>query len=98
MVLSSAIIIVVFVLIYRTDVLNDDVLLFEEKSQYTRYYMWLKNLVKHLDIQLKRIGFEAGYLGSHYGCNGVVKMVATGFTVPFLLSQYLFERDEFQVE
>ena len=38
-------------------------------------------LVKQLDTQLKRLGFEAGDLGSHSYHKGVATMVASGCTV-----------------
>ena len=63
------------------NVLKGDVPLFRGKSQYTQYATWLTNLVKILDIQLKIIIFEAGYLGSHSCCKGVATMVSAGCTV-----------------
>ena len=43
--------------------------------------MRLKKLVKHLDTKLKRLGFEAGDLGSHYCRKGVATMLAVGCAV-----------------
>ena len=43
--------------------------------------MQLMKLVKQFDTQLKRLGFEAGDLGTHSCRKGVAKMVATGYTV-----------------
>ena len=55
--------------------------IFEGTSQYTQYDTQLTKLVKQLDTQLKRLGFEAGYLGSHSCSKGVATMVAAGCTV-----------------
>ena len=55
------------------DVLNGGVTLFKGTSHYTRYDMRLKKLVKHLDVELKRLGFKAGDLGSHSCRKGVVQ-------------------------
>ena len=79
MVVYSAIIIEVSV--FYPDVLNSDVPLFEGKPQYTRYDMQLTKLVKQLDMQLKILGSEAGYIGSHSCCKGVATMLAAGCTV-----------------
>ena len=58
------------------DVLDGDLPLFEGKSRHTQYAMILTKLVKNLDMQLKRLGFEAGDLGSHFCRRGVATMVA----------------------
>ena len=68
-------------LFFYPDVLKGDVSLFEGKSHYTQYATRLKNLVKQLDTQLTRLGFEAEDLGSHSCCKGVATMVASGYTV-----------------
>ena len=79
------------------NVLKGDVPLFEGKPQYTQYATWLKKIVKQLDTQLKRLAFEAGYLGPHSCCKVVAKMVAAGYTVYPLLLHYVFGRDGFYV-
>ena len=68
-------------LFFYPGVLNGDVPLFEGKQHNTQYDTILTNLVKQLDTQLKRIGFEAGYIGSHSFHKGVTTMVALGCTV-----------------
>ena len=55
--------------------------LFKGKSQYTQYATQLTKTVKQLDMQLKRLGFEAGDIGSHSCHKGVATMVAAGCTV-----------------
>ena len=59
------------------DLLKCDVPIFEGKLQCTRYATQLTKLFKQLDMHLKIIGFEVGYLGSHSCSKGVAKMVAT---------------------
>ena len=63
------------------DILKGDVPLFKRKLQSTGYATLFTKLVKQLDMQLKRLGFEAGYLGYHYCRKGVAKVVAAGYTV-----------------
>ena len=41
----------------------------------------MTKLVKQLDTQLKIIGFEEGYLGSHYCQKGVATIVDAGCTM-----------------
>ena len=77
--MPSASIIAVF--FCYTDVFIGDVPLFRGKSQYTRYTTRLENIVKQFDKKLKRLGFEAGYSGSHACRKGLATMVAAGFTV-----------------
>ena len=63
------------------DEVKGDVQLFEVKPQYTRYVTQLMQLVKKLDTQLKRLGFEEGYIGYQSGCKGVSTMGASGCTL-----------------
>ena len=41
----------------------------------------MTNLVKKLDTQLKKLGFEERYIKYHSCCKGVATMVASGCTV-----------------
>ena len=63
------------------DLLKGGVPLFKGKPQYTQYATKSTKTVKQLDMQLKRLGFEAGDIGSHSCRKGVATMVAAGCTV-----------------
>ena len=64
------------------DILQGDVPLFEGESQYRRYCNTFLNLVEgELSPELKRLGYEAGNLGTHSSRKGVATMVACGCTV-----------------
>ena len=63
------------------EVLKGDMSLFEGTSQYDRYIGIFKKAFTVLELELNRLGYELGDLGTHSNRKGVATMIAGGCTV-----------------
>ena len=63
------------------DVMKGDMPLFEGTSQYDRYIGIFEKACVALEPELKKLGYQAGDLGTHSNRKGVATLIASGSTV-----------------